>query len=127
MVTFAAIGTVSFVCDVSLYALFTRVAGIYFLAANVLSFALAGSVGFFLNRRFTFPHGERGGIKQYARFFGVALTGLALNTLFLWLLVIAFGIHDIVAKFIAAAIVFLWNFSLQRYWTFRIRKVYTTQ
>ena len=35
------------------------------------------------------------------------------------------GLHDILAKFVAAAIVFLWNFNVQRYWTFRLGKRYT--
>lgn len=125
MMTFVSVGMVSFVIDFSAYAILTRGTQIYFLLANALSFTAAVTVSFLLNRRFTFPHGHRGGAGQYMKFVGVAVVGLALNTFFLWLLVVSFGIHDFIAKFAAAVIVFLWNFSAQRYWTFRVGRVYT--
>ena len=125
MMTFAAIGSASFALDVGMYAFITRALGLYYLLANAVSFAIAVVLNFMFNRRFTFQHGHQGGMRQFAQFASVAATGLALNTFFLWFLVTSAGLHDIVAKFLAAAIVFLWNFNIQRYWTFRLGKRYT--
>lgn len=122
MTRFGLIGGASFVIDVGIYYALTRTTpffGSYFILANAVSFVLAVTFNFFCNRRWTFyGHGRSVG-PQYVKFFSIAVTGLTLNSAFLWFLV-AFGhVPDVSAKFIAAAVVFFWNFNLQRLWTFK--------
>jgi len=116
---YGLVGGLSFLCDFGFYAFLTRIVGIYFLLANLTSFVVIGTLNFLANRRFTFGHGGRPGLKQYTKFFIVAGTGLALNTGILAFAVTVLHIHDLVAKAVAAFLVFFWNFGMNRYWTFR--------
>lgn len=127
MFVYAVIGGASFVIDFVVYAALTRginFFGRYFLFANTISFVSSVTFSFFLNRRFTFGRTGPGARREYARFFAVAVLGFLLNTGFFWLFVRG-GLYDLIAKTTAAAVVFLWNFTLQRVWTFRPQKEYT--
>lgn len=118
-ICYGGIGGVSFIADFLFYTFLTRVSGIYYIEANVLSFLTIGSLNFLANRWLTFAHRGRPKLGQYLRFFTVAGGGLVLNTGILVLLVREFGIYDLLAKACAAALVLFWNFGMNRYWTFR--------
>ncbi len=117
----AAIGAVSLATDVAFYAFLTRVLGIWYLAANVVSFLCIGTANFLLNRRFTYGHRGAPAPRQVAQFFTVATVGVVLNTAILAAAVDLFRINDLIGKLFAAGVVFLWNFSANRLWTFRHR------
>ncbi len=87
------------------------------LAATV-SFCVAASSSFLLNNFWTFGRTGDGWHRRAPKFFAVAVGGLAWNALILHLLTAA-GMHDILAKLLATAAVMVWNFTLQRAWTFR--------
>ncbi|MBP9748931.1 GtrA family protein [Patescibacteria group bacterium] len=120
-VCYGMIGGGSFVLDFFLYLLQTRVFHIYFLVANACSFFIVGTMNFFANRRWTFRHNSRSRLRDYTKFFVIAGVGVVLNTSILGGLVRFFSFHDVVAKIVAAGIVFFWNFGMNRWWTFRAR------
>ncbi len=116
---YGMIGGCSFVLDFCLYLLQTRIFHIYFLIANVCSFFVVGTLNFFSNRRWTFGNNTKTRLNDYTKFFVIAGTGVVLNTSILAGLVRIFSFHDVVAKVVAAGIVFFWNFGMNRRWTFR--------
>lgn len=121
-VWYGIIGGSSFVLDFCLYLFLTRALDVYFLLANVLSFFIVGTCNFFANRHWTFGHRGKVRFRDYTKFFVIAGSGVVWNTAILGTLVHAFEFHDVLAKSIAAGIVFFWNFGMNRWWTFRHKK-----
>lgn len=62
--------------------------GVAPLLANVLAYAVAVGIGYFLHSRWSFKgHGKRGNLRRTtSRFFIVSLVSFSLNSLFVWVL-----------------------------------------
>lgn len=121
MIKFAIVGAFNTVLDIGLYYILTRFLLLYYLLAKALSFGVAVTSAFILNRKFTFRDKSPNQMKQYIRFWLVALGGVGLNLLIVYLLVEKARLFDMVAVLIAVAIVFFWNFTMSRLWVFRIQ------
>lgn len=102
------------------------------LYANVSLFAgflIAVSNGFFWNSRWTFRQSDPSQrTRQYGKFFLVNVVGLVLNQFILWLVLrfLAQGRkaseltwEPMGAFAVAVGIVVFWNFSANKFWTFR--------
>jgi len=88
--------------------------------ANLFGFAVAATSNYVLNRKFVFSEHARSHRKQYTGFIGIALLGLMLNSGIIWLLTDKlFALNFYIAKGIAIALVFIWNFSLNYLVNFR--------
>lgn len=104
-------------------------------AATILGFVLAVINNFLLNKFWTFRQGRSGMRKQMIKFTLVSLGGLVISVLAVYLLVYTIEgtegfleywrdglIPDstaAIAKLTASAIVLMWNFLLNKHWTFR--------
>lgn len=119
MLKSAIVGVSNTLLDFFVYLLLTRFAGMYYLAANILSFALAVTSSFFLNKRWTFRNRSRYSHVQYGKFVIISAGGLFINEGVLYTLVEHYGIPDIVGKTAGIVLVFFWNFLLYKYWVFR--------
>ena len=87
--------------------------------ANSMGFILASASNYYLNRIWTFQSHDPEVGWQYSKFLVVALIGLMLNNLIIYLLTERFlRLNFYVAKFCAIIIVFLWNFSVNYLYTF---------
>ncbi len=86
--------------------------------ATVLGSATGALINYFLNYYFTFQSKKR---HRYAapKFFSVALTGMGLNALIMWAVVPY--THYLIAQLVATGSVLLWNFIINRLWTFRVK------
>ena len=132
---FAIVGTAGAVMHYTILNLLVQLAHWSTTISNPFGFVAAVSQNFILNRRWTFPESrERNVIQQLGQFFAVNLVGLGINQLVfaqvhhrlepLW----ASLIHDShlaytasynFALAIAIAIVLIWNFTVNRLWTYR--------
>ncbi|TAL19593.1 GtrA family protein [Patescibacteria group bacterium] len=115
---YAAVGFFSMLADVFFFGWLTFGLKVHYLAANLFSFIVIGSLNFLANRRFTFNHRGVPGVSQYLKFFAVVGIGLLLNTALLAFFVEIISLHKILAKLFAAAVTFFWNFGMNRFWTF---------
>lgn len=88
------------------------------LAASAAGFILGALTNYFLNRQFTFRSRKRHR-EAMGKFFGVALIGLALNSMILALAIESLGLHYLAAQVIATGLVLAWNFTANRLWTFK--------
>lgn len=118
MIKSAFVGVTNTLFDVVLYTALTRIGGVHYLIANVLSFTFAATSSFFLNKRWTFRNTDRGAHWQFLRFFAVSVGGLALNEGVLFFFV-SRGVYDLLAKTFGIVLAFFWNFFLYKYWAFR--------
>jgi putative flippase GtrA len=118
-VRFSIVGATNTLLDFCIYLLLTR--GFPFWSEHVVgaasvSFCFGVTSSFILNSLWTFG-GQHFKWTRCVKFFCVALGGLAWNALIIHIL-IQFGTHDIIAKLLATATVLMWNFTLQKRWTF---------
>jgi len=73
--------------------------------------------GYLLNSRFVFAR-DRSWVR-YAKYFTVAIGGLLLTELIIYIVHGQLGVGELLSKLIAVGLVFCWNYPMNRYWTFR--------
>ena len=118
-IKFCLVGVANTAIDFAVYYFLTRIAGFYFLAANLLSVFVAMSFSFIFNKFWTFKNFDLKVKKQYLRFALVNLVYFMLNNSLLWLGVHILGFGDLWSKLLATAIGLAWSFGANKIWTFR--------
>lgn len=86
--------------------------------ANSLGFIFASISNYFLNKVWTFHDTNPDAITQFSKYIFIALIGLLLNNLIIYLLVNKKEVTFYWAKLIAIGIVVLWNFIANYNFTF---------
>lgn len=87
--------------------------------ANSLGFTVATISNYFLNKFWTFRAlGHDGLFLEFSKFFGIALAGLAINNLILFLLHEKLKFNFYLAKVFAIGVVAIWNFMGNYIYTF---------
>ncbi|HAE36325.1 MAG: hypothetical protein UR85_C0006G0009 [Candidatus Nomurabacteria bacterium GW2011_GWF2_35_66] len=116
---FILVGLVgTFVNIIILYS-FTEYYNVYYLYSALLSFVVAVTVNFILNKIWTFN--EKIGYKifqKYIKFFSVSLFALSVNIFFLILLTEVFGLYYIYSQILAIGMSLVINFIGNKIWTF---------
>lgn len=87
------------------------------VSASAVGFMIGALINYLLNYKFLFRSRKRHS-ESMSKFFAVALAGLVLNALVVSYGINAMYLHYVVAQFFATAIVLVWNFSINRIWTF---------
>jgi putative flippase GtrA len=83
--------------------------------------ALAGAwLNYILNRRFNYASSASHSA-TLPRFASVAASGFVLNGLLMALFVVHWELDVFLGQCFSTALVLLWNFLLNHYWTFRVR------
>lgn len=136
-IRFAVVGTIGAVVDFGVFNLIYGVLGIHHVAASVISFVAAVTSNFIWNRNWTYPDSRSKPLaRQLFEFAAVNVVGLGirtplfaglsgpLQTLFSRLpflpisfLTAEFLGHNCALAF-AVIVVMLWNFFVNRYWTY---------
>lgn len=116
---FCLVGLVNFLVDFSIYFILTRLFGLPYLLAATISFAVAVTCSFFLNRRWTFSYQGANFSAVYFKFFLVNIGGLVLNLILMFVSVELVACPDLLAKFLASVVVAFFNFSLSKFWAFK--------
>lgn len=129
---FGVVGASGAVIDFGLTAFCKGILGIPELLANAIGFTLAATSNYYLNRIWTWKSKSKDVGVEYAKFFFVSLIGLGLNSLIVFLLKDTSIVPRFVdttldwdfwvAKVIATAIVMVWNFLANNFFTFRKKK-----
>ena len=116
---FATVGVVNTGVDVGLFAFFFYVLTWPLLVANAGGFTAAVAVSYILNKTWTFADPSRGreAIQRGFAFLAVAVGGLGIGSLAIWLA--ALVAPPILAKLASVGATFLWNFTVSRRWVFR--------
>lgn len=88
--------------------------------SNSLGFVLAATNNYLWNRLWTFESESTEVAREYISFFVIALIGLGLNNLIIFLLHDKLHWNFYWSKLIAVGIVTLWNFGMNYVFTFRV-------
>ena len=86
--------------------------------ANAIGFSVATCINFFLNRIWTFRSHDPAIWNQFGFFALAAVIGLGLNTLLLRWLHQRWKMPFYVAKLLSTAVVVIWNFVINAFYTF---------
>ena len=86
--------------------------------ANACGFIIAASSNYFWNRIWTFESVNEHIVSEYSSFVLIALIGLGINSLILWVLTDKFKLNFYLSKIIATGVVTLWNFGMNFLFTF---------
>ena len=121
-VKFCLVGSTNVLLDMSTYIVATRFFHIYFIYASIISFVVAVTWSFFINRRWTFQDAMNSETnRKYIKFFTVNTIGAIIQIYVLYIFVEMFYWNDIVVKAHTIVIIAFWNFSLSRIWVFRVK------
>ena len=85
--------------------------------ASAAGFIVGGIISYALNYGHVF-RSEKEHLPTAAKFLAVATVGLCLNSAIMWLLAERIGLHYLPAQVTATALVMVWSFGANRYWTF---------
>lgn len=120
MFKFGLVGLVGAVVDIGLLNLLHLKAGLSLYQSIFWAFVAAVVVNYLLNNFWTY---RRLGLKFRAssllKFGAISTVGLGVTEAIIHVLSVQNGVNYNAAKIIAIAVVFLWNFFANRYWTFR--------
>jgi putative flippase GtrA len=120
LLRYVTIGSVSTAVDYGFYLLLTRVVGLAALTANPLSYLFGNVVSFYGHHFITFR--SRGKtFPEYVRFLGVSVSGLVLSQAVI-AVALAAGLPDLLSKAAAVVVSGLFNYCMNRYWTFSQKK-----
>lgn len=129
-IKFIIIGLSSTIIDVSISNYLTFYCNWNWIIAATLSFAVSVTNGYFWNSRWTFKHAAGNSPDQYIKFVAVNIVGLALNLCIMKCVFFMFTgkfihqgtpekMHWYIAKAVAIVLVSLWNFFINKKWTFK--------
>jgi putative flippase GtrA len=120
--TFATVGAVSTLVDVSVFWTAVLYLGWPIIAANVLSWMFGASSSYVLNSSITFAaeSGRRLSWRRYARFVVSTIAGVVCSTT--TLLILSYFVPLLVAKLLSLLVSFAIDFSLSHFVVFRARR-----
>ena len=99
----------------------SELAGTPPLPASLAGFLVGGVISYVLNYRFTFRSTKQHG-EALTKFLTVAAVGLVLNGAVMAALTGGARLHYLAAQVAATAVVLVWTFLCNRYWTFRDKR-----
>lgn len=108
---FGVVGVVAFCIDYGILALLTEVFGVNYLVSATISFTVSVVFNYVASMRYVFTHKEgMSKRREFIIFVVLSVIGLGINNLCMWAGVELFGIHYLITKIGATAIVMVWNF-----------------
>ena len=116
---FLFVGIVSSLVDIGLLFCLCEYGELGYNTAVVLAYCTGILVSYSLNRILTFHDSSRNYLAQFSTFAGISISCLFLNITIIWLLVELAGFNYLVAKIVATACAFFWNYYGQSRITFR--------
>ena len=108
---FGVIGVLAFAIDYGFLYAFTEWLGIYYLISSVLSFSISVIFNYIASVLWVFDvKQETSKTRNFILFIVFSVIGLGINQLIMWLGVELLGLHYMLVKIFATAVVMVWNF-----------------
>ena len=108
---FGVVGVIAFFIDYGLLAFCTEVLHVNYLVSATIGFTVAVVFNYVASMRYVFTHKEdMSRRREFVIFVVLSIIGLLLNNALMWAGVELIGIHYLVVKLFATAVVAVWNF-----------------
>ena len=125
-VKFGLVGVLSAAIDWGVFFALKPFFGPLWAIPKGISFVVSAVNSYIWNRRWTFRSDNPNKTTEFTRFFAVACVGLGLNELLMFLMLLLLAKSTLKEKmrylaglFVATAVVAIWNFVVNRLWTFK--------
>ena len=111
ILSFCIVGVICTVIDFGVMIFLREVAGVYYLVASGISFAVSVVVNYLLSMKYVFcSKKDSSKTREFILFVVLSVIGLGLNQAIMWAAVDGLGISYILSKAGATAIVMVYNF-----------------
>jgi putative flippase GtrA len=117
-VNFTGVGFVSAIGHYGLLVSLVQIARVPAVPASAAGALLGAWINYTLNYRFTFRSSKRHR-EAAMKFAAVAVVGLLLNTVFMWVGIELIKAHYLLSQLVTTGLVLIWSFAGNRYWTFQ--------
>lgn len=108
---FGVVGIIAFFIDYGLLFVLTEFGGINYLVSATISFTASVIFNYIASMRYVFTHKQdMSRRREFVIFVVLSAIGLVINNMCMWAGVEIFGIHYMITKIGATAIVMVWNF-----------------
>ncbi|MCX7176004.1 MAG: GtrA family protein [Proteobacteria bacterium] len=118
-VRYTGVGSVSALGHFGTLILLVQGFGMAAVSASAAGALVGAWINYALNYRYTFRSSKQHR-EAILKFAVVAVVGLLLNTLFMWLGVKIFELHYLLSQVLTTGLVVIWSFAANRYWTFHV-------
>lgn len=115
---FVAVGCAAAIGHYGLLVVLVELAHAPAVPSSAAGFIVGGVISYLLNYGHVF-RSEQEHLPTATKFVAVAAVGLCLNSAIMWVLAQRLGLHYLPAQLTATALVMLWSFGANRYWTFK--------
>jgi putative flippase GtrA len=110
-------GGITVIADLSVFWLLTSMMDMWYLYAHFISRSFGGAVCFGLNRYFTFADRRTQSlVSEAVRFMVLYGISFVASSVLVYAFVSGFGAGAVLGKFIAECVVFLFNYTVMKYW-----------
>lgn len=116
-VRFAGVGCLTAIGHYGLLIALVQIFAVEEVVASSAGALLGAVINYTLNYRYTFRSRKRHR-DSVGKFAAVALVGLGLNALFMWIGVHLLAWHYLPAQVVTTCLVLIWSFLGHRFWTF---------
>ena len=111
IIRFGIVGFLCFFIEYGILVFLTEVAGVNYLISNACGFSVSVLVNYILSIIFVFDADKgRNKFKEFIVFLLFSIGGLGINQFVMWFAVELLGIHYMISKIGATAIVMVYNF-----------------
>lgn len=118
MARFIMVGGICFVTNLTILYCGTSLLGWYYLISMTASIVVANTLGWLLNRFWTFTDSRHPLWVEYIRYMSVSFLSTLISLMLMVVSVSLAGIHYMLASAIIALLMLLFNFIAHRNWSF---------
>lgn len=118
LIRFVIVGGLCFVTNLAVLYGGTDLLGWHYLISMAVSIVVANTLGWLLNRLWTFWKSGRPWWVEYARYMSVSFSSTLISLMLMVLGVSVIGIHYLLSSAIIALVMLLFNFIAHRDWSF---------
>jgi len=124
-IKFCIVGGTSALISFTIYCSTVEYFGWWYVYSSVLGFVISAVFNFIANKLWTFKNKQKGKmiLDQAIKFSVVVMTGLLINTSIIYFLTENFKVDYRISWLGACGIVSAWNFTFNRFWTFKIKEI----
>lgn len=109
------VGGIAAVVNIGALYIFTDFMGLHYIISSILGFILGLIVNYALSKKFVFSTEKvKSKKKEFATYGIIGIIGLAIDTIFMYLLTSICGVYYVLSKIISTIITFIWNFTARK-------------
>lgn len=123
IINYLIAGVLTTIVSILSYELFKNVFHIHYIISNIISWIIAVTFAYIINRKFVFESNKKNKekIKEFISFVSYRILSLIIETISIYLMVDIIKLNSDISKIIAQFIVLVLNYLFSKFFTFKKR------